>query len=637
MAKIDKDSILVQIREDLLDACVREEHIRIAALDDNRMINGDQWDPEVVAERDRDGRPHLTYNQYPAMIADIVGDQRQNTPTTKFRPVDDAGDTEIADIYGTISQHIDNISDANTVRSCAFEQALGTSFGYYRLTNERSGDGLEQDLFLRRIPNQFSVYMDQSAQQYCYEDGRFAIITSVIPKKKLAFEYPDLDMSSFSEPLGVGDNGRTFWTTKDDIRVAEYYYKVMSKKKIAILSDGEKIELSGNLTKEFIESSEFLTELGQSIERIETVNTLSVWYCKVAGGTEFLEEPRDLEVKLIPIMPVFGPETWFEDKRCYSSLPRYSKDAQMDYNFTKNASLESTALQPSAPFVGTESQFEGHETEWDDMKPRKRLTYNDVPGTPPPRREAPPQRSSGWSEQVASAFGDIRNIIGIHNVGGQPDNARTGRAVLAREKAQDNHTYQFVDNLRRAVRYEGRVKIEWIPKIYDTNRIIRITPEGEQGEKVVEINKTVIGPDGEPMILNDVTVGTYDLVADIGPSFATQRIETANMLQDMLQYVQDPRVQMITLKMIAKNSAFLGWEEFSSAIDSVLNPPQVEQGPTLEDQKMNSIIQSHQLNNADKMLKLKAQGVQVGGQQPAQSPGGVTPEMIAAMSRQGTA
>jgi len=96
----------------------------------------------------------------------------------------------------------------------------------------------------------------------------------------------------------------------------------------------------------------------------------------------------------------------------------------------------------------------------------------------------------------------------------------------------------FPDNMRRAMVYAGRIMIDLIPKIYDTNRILRIRGSNNQ-EELVEINK-VIGQDkdGNPIMMNDLNMGKFDIEANIG-LYTTQKEETLQKLIEVLQFTPD--------------------------------------------------------------------------------------------------
>jgi hypothetical protein len=159
--------------------------------------------------------------------------------------------------------------------------------------------------------------------------------------------------------------------------------------------------------------------------------------------------------------------------------------------------------------------------------------------------------------QISAA--DIQDTIGMYDASfGEKSNERTGVAIKARAVRSDFGTYHFPDNFRRAVTDTVRQLIDIIPKIYDTERRVRIL--GTEGEEaVLEINKTIFDPaTGQQMVVNDITVGKYDVVADIRP-YSTRRQEAEEKIASIIQGA--PQVAPIMLPLFLKFSDIPGAEE----------------------------------------------------------------------------
>ena len=72
------------------------------------------------------------------------------------------------------------------------------------------------------------------------------------------------------------------------------------------------------------------------------------------------------------------------------------------------------------------------------------------------------------------------------------------------------------------------------PTILDTERIIRLGLEGGDGTYDAVNIET---PDGKK--INDLSMGSYDVVVTVGPSFTTQRTEARQSMSEFLQYYPD--------------------------------------------------------------------------------------------------
>jgi hypothetical protein len=127
--------------------------------------------------------------------------------------------------------------------------------------------------------------------------------------------------------------------------------------------------------------------------------------------------------------------------------------------------------------------------------------------------------------------------------------------------------FHYVDNLARAIRHTGRILLDLIPKIYDTDRIINIVqPDGK--EEKVRINAPYIDPKTQKEKMYNLTAGKYDVIVDIGPSYATQRQEA---VQSMLDFVEgDPQLKSLLGDLIAKNMDWQDSDEVSKRLQTLL-------------------------------------------------------------------
>src|SRR6185312_10859218 len=111
-------------------------------------------------------------------------------------------------------------------------------------------------------------------------------------------------------------------------------------------------------------------------------------------------------------------------------------------------------------------------------------------------------------------------------------NEKSGRAILNRQRAGDLATAHYMDNLRMAIRCVGKQLIDLIPKIYDTERVIKIMAEdGSEQEIRIDPQATQAYFEHEKEEVDAVksifnpSVGRYEVISDTGPGFATRRQE----------------------------------------------------------------------------------------------------------------
>src|SRR6185295_5440028 len=98
-----------------------------------------------------------------------------------------------------------------------------TGIGYWRVVTEYAGDdSFDQELFIRRIRNPLTVYLDPDIKELDGSDAKFGFIFDDMRREDFNRKYPAFKDQVSNSVLGQGDY--TSWCTNDSVRVAEYYY-----------------------------------------------------------------------------------------------------------------------------------------------------------------------------------------------------------------------------------------------------------------------------------------------------------------------------------------------------------------------------------------------------------------------------
>ena len=527
--KKQKDKILALARERIKTAETAEAENRETALNSLKFADGDQWPEKIKQERAADGRPCLTNNKLRKFINQIAGDIRQNKPSMKVMPANDAADVAGAEVRQDLIRHIEQISTASDAYDNAIQHALDGGYGYWRILTEENEEGFDQDIKIKKIGNRFSVYLDQTAQEYTYEDGRYGFITEKMPRKEFKEKHPkhapvEFDANTHSQYEN--------WFEEDAVRVAEYFYKENTTKEIAQLEDGQIIELKDGLSIEDLAQQEII------VVKSRKVKTHKVMWCKLSGNA-ILEGPIEIPTKYIPIVPVFGHEVNIEGQRKFRSLIHDAMDPMRMYNYWTTSATETIALAPKAPLMVTPEQIEGHEQMYKEANRKNHpyLVYNSVPGQGSPQRQRQVEIPTAVVNEAARANSDISDTIGRYEASrGEGGNERSGRAILARKEGSDDTTFVFIDNYHKSITYSCKIVLDMIPRVMDTEKVIRL--RGQDGkESILPINRVVMDFDAlAPVIINDLSVGKYDIIPASGASFQTKRQMIASSMLDFIQF-----------------------------------------------------------------------------------------------------
>lgn len=562
----DTDTMLREARERFDRAHDAENDVRLQMIDDLRFKAGDQWDESTRAQREADDRPCLTVNRLNQFHRLVMGNIRQISPSIKVMPVDSGDDLETAELLEDLIRQIEHESRAKQAYMWASDRQVACGYGVFRVLNEPAGDDVfDQVLRIRRIRNPFTVYFDPDAQELTRQDAKWAFVTETISRDEFEERWPDATFSNFDG----AETGETYerWYTQDTVRIAEYWRKVPAKKALWLLSDGRTVDADRLNEQDFMAVQSGALQ----VVRERVAKSHRIMYSKIAGHQE-LEKPKEWPGRYIPIIPVYGEEEDIEGRVSYKGVIRDAKDPQRLYNYWNTTNAELIALQPRAPYLITTKQLEGHKAWWKASGKTNLpyLPYNPdekAPGAP--QRQPPPQISTAVIQMQAQSQDDMKASTGIYDSAlGNASNETSGRAILARQAQTDTGTFVYTENLAAAIEHCGRILVDLIPYIYDTQRILRV--RGENGdERAVPVNSPMMTPQG-PVIQNDLTRGKYDVRIAVGPSYTTKRAEAA---ESMLQFIQAiPAAGQVSADLIAKNFDWPGSDELAERLKKLLPP-----------------------------------------------------------------
>ena len=586
----DYESGVIEEAKEFLRFCSdNDSNNRVEALDDLKFAGGDQWPVEIQNSRLLESRPYLTINKIDAYCRQITNQQRQQRPRMKAHGMNDQSDEKVAEIITGICRHIENQSDADAAYDNAFDFAVRMGWGYWRITHDYpTPESFDQEIYIKRIENPFMVYFDPNSNEPDGSDAEKCLITEVISKESFRKMYPGADDGGGFTPRGTGDS-QSEWITKEDIRVAEYFYTEMKRMKLLLLSDGTTCYEDEKPSEVMMQDAGVYV-----VSKRETIKKQIKW-CKLTG-MEILEQ-RDWPGKHIPVVPVYGQQLIVDSKKKKFGLTRMAKDPQRMYNFWSTALTESVALAPKAKFLLAEGQDEGHEMEWNTANiksmPVLRYKQTDSEGrpAPTPTRIQPEPPPTGMVTALEGLNADLKAVVGIYDPSQLPNGQQSGKAINGMQQQTDMTNFHYYDNLTRSIRQTGRIILDLIPKIYDKERVLRIIGADGKGE-LVTLNQRAMDDQGVEKVLNDVTVGQYDVVMETGPGYQSKRQEAVESMVQMLQV--DPALMQQAGDLVFRNMDFPGADIIADRLAAANPLAQIDEKSDIPPQVQMQLAQSQQ-------------------------------------------
>ena len=561
------------------------EDIKFANADSD---NGYQWPNEIRRNRDVDERPCLTINKTRQHNLQIINDAKQNKPRCAVRPVSNGATYEAAQVFEGIFRHIEYISNASTAYDTATTFQVQGGIGYWRVVTDYLGnDNFDQEIFIRRIKDPLTVFLDPDINEVDGSDARFGFVFDDMPLDEFRATYPEYKDKGGQSALGNADG----WIDKEHIRVAEYYRRVENKDQLISFTDPrtgqQQLLKRGNIPDEIIDAV-----IDSPSSRTREIKTWKVeWYLII--GDEIAER-RDWAGEYIPIVRVIGEETIINGELDRKGHTRNLRDPQRMYNYWSSSAVEHIALQSKTPFIAPAAAIENLETYWETANTitHSVLPYNgrDDEGNEiqMPQRAQPPVLATAYIDGLKLAQSEMAMVSGQHeeSFGQKTDavGAISGVAIMERQRRGDNSTYHFIDNLSIGIRYTGKILLDLIPKIYDTPRILRII--GEDGEEShVQLDPSAQHAHAEQeskdknatAAIFNPNVGRYDVEADIGPAYATQRQQAFNAISQILS--QDKALTGLIGDLLFKAADFPMAEEIAERLERMVPPQAKGEGP----------------------------------------------------------
>lgn len=530
-----------------------------------------QWDPDAKNARlgNLGGigtpippRPCLSIPQLLQPVSLVLNQERNAHLGVNVHPISEDSDDETAEVIQGLYRDIERRSRAYIARTWAFERAVEAGRGFYRVNtrwDDEGGTAFDQMVTIERILDQEQVYLDPSAQEPDWSDGRWAFITRWWPAEVFKKEFPnapiprneDFASDSGDSPLWVRGSGEG----AEAVLIAEYFERLCDYETVVQLADGTEVPA---------EQAPKGSRVVQSRER----EVIRVIWRKITGST-VLEE-QEWNGRFIPIIPVIGRELQpFDEQRRWHGMIRPARDAQKIFNYAASQAVEMAALEPKAPFIVAEGQVDDAQIKdmWQQANirnfpylPYKPTTVEGGQMAPPPQRaqvDAGRMSASMALLQSSSAWVQAATAISDPALGRLSEQERSGKAIMALQSQSDASTSNFLANMAQiSMTYEAKVVLDLLPTIYARpGRIARILDE-EDNAKTVALNAPfqpsqkgrpqVLGtvangqmtypaelPEGAKMY--DLSKGRYGVSVTIGKSFQTRLQQGADEMGQILQ------------------------------------------------------------------------------------------------------
>ena len=545
-AGIDEAEVLKKCREDLVlwDGYFDENVVR--GRDDMNFLLRDQWSAVERSEFNRLFKPAMTFNKLYDVTKKIVGEQRKNKPDLMVRSLTGKAKQQQIDLRADLVRTISYRNQNDLVYQTAFKSALMMGYGAFEICLEyENAHSFNQTIKYELIPDATRCSFDPSSQKPHKGDGNFCSRQYLYTKQEFYATFPHvMNPVSYSDPRALLDFQ---WETRDTIVVCKYTRKEWYPVKLFLLSDGRSVtEDEWDDMQEDLKMKEQLASSSEVVgaiirkeiptirgERMSKDYVIRQYILTQNQIIEFNDWPS----RHLPIIFVDGDSNYIQGKQYTRSFIHEAKDAQKFVNYVGSEIAAEIKNRRREQWIGTPDNIIGNEQLWRNPE----LQSGILIARPDPKTGAMPQKMPPWelSQTLLAQFQrgsqDMREILGFSENEALQGHDMSGKARRERKLEGSMSAYVWFDNLNQAVEQGGRVVMDLLPIVVGEFERPMVVSKANGETESITLNKEVgQTDDGEPIRENVLDGGDYDIEIDTGPSFAVQKQESLEFMQETL-------------------------------------------------------------------------------------------------------
>jgi len=511
--------------------------------EDYYLGGGCQWteaDRQVLSQA---GRPALEFNQIKNKINAAVGYQIGNRMDIGFRPRAGAADAETASTLSKLAMQIADNNQLHFKETQVFSDGVIQQRGYFDVRMSYADTMLGEVRI--DILDPMDVIPDPDANSYDPDDWADVTVTRMMTKVEIELLYGTKAKDSLDDQDRAGD---TFLPAANDIERSTFGADDTLFTEFEFSDDDkESTRRYRVVDRQFwqMDRAEVIITATGDIRMVEDFNPKAVEDMVAAGGIQ--QKRRVKRVRwLITTKDKVLHDDWspFNHFTVVPFFPTFRRgttrglvDDAIGPQQLLNKSMSqflhiinTTANSGWITVAGTLTNM--NDGELADRGAETGLHLVIRKGTPAldrPQKIQPNSVPPGFDRIIDRASALLESATGVNQaMSGNQGNEVSGIAIQTRQFAAQQQLAVPLDNLARTRGMLATRILELIQMYYDQPRILRITeadPSGKETTTEIPLN----WPQADSRILNDLTIGEYDVVVTEAPAQIT--FENSQFLQ----------------------------------------------------------------------------------------------------------
>ncbi len=534
------------------------------AQEDREFRLGRQWTREQKEILEGRGQAPVVVNRIHPAVEAAKAMLTSNRPQFRVSPREDS-DNKVAEVMNTLLAYIFDISDGVTqLRNCIddyYVTGMGCILAYQ---DPMKDDGKGEVCFHSVDP--MEVYIDPNARDKFCDDAENIIISRLFTKDQAKKLYPmyasKIKNATGEQTTDFPTSVRADETSKDKIffpeeindrehdeyiRGYEKYEKIMvsmfriyeqySGKEFTLMPD--EFEEYGNeevgyINGQIVQVPEQVSQMQQQgmpirminkkelIEQgminVVEVNLPRIRYCVIIGDAHLYT--RLLPIDRYPIVTFMNLHTRtpypVSDVRMVKGLQEY-------INKTRSLIIAHATTSTNTKVLIPEGSVDMKEFEEKWAQPGVAIPFDPSDGQPV--LVPPAQLSNELYQNEESAKQDIDHQLGLYEImqGNSQAAPQTYKATIAIDEFGQRKMKSKLADIEAGLKRLGEVIIPLSQQLYTQEKIIRVVnPNNSMSEETMN-QRLYNDKTGEIDLINDITVGKYDLIVVTGSTLPTNR------------------------------------------------------------------------------------------------------------------
>ena len=537
---------------------------RIEGADDLAFFVINQWDDYI-------GEVQLQYRgEFDILmkaVRQIEADLRANPVQPDFRPLNE-NRKDAAELLDGLYRADDHRITSQEAYDRATTDMLICGMSAWELYTEyetnRIGD--ENQVLRRRFIPQANnaVFFDPNSKCLDRSDANFVSVLTSYTEDGYKDLYEDLtgeEAEEVGSSFAYPEESYTFpWIGHEqEIYVTSFYHREKVTDKVLMFMSP--LEEPAYYLESELEDKEILDDMAANGFTLQGEREIERWQVTkyIASGREIIAH-YPIAGPNIPVVPVYGEFYDIESEQYWRGIVRKAKDPQRARNFHFSYMMDIVARSPRQKPIFFPEQIQGFEDMYDEAGSENNYPYllaNRLDA--PDGSELPPMPAGLMPEQpipaaltamvplMEKAVDDVASP-GLPQDLADPD--LSGKAIYALQSRLDNQSYKYQDHVKIAKRRDAEIYAGMAAVVYDAPRTVTVESEAGTTRQVQVMELIMDSESGRPVVINDLTNMEFDVFAEIGPAYTTQKQQSRDELVQLMQTVppDNPVYELLLLQ-----------------------------------------------------------------------------------------